>query len=492
MRLFLFCLSFIVWSSVQAQEDLSSRFNFYSYTHDNLFGFVSWMDRIENMTPTSSDQQLEFLQEEDRGFWHRTDYGASLGLSKRAGRGLDLSIPIYSPYGENWQGISFGLEIEGGLTSWMWKSDPSDKRHALNPFKVEEIINWNEGERSQYMAKGSVFVSANATYYLFSAGVSLFLSGQFVVSLERLPGEKVLLSIYKAKTLGGAIVGSVGPASLSVARAKELGREFFFVLDLNNSLEMEALSKALWGNLKALEDIGVNPKRDLAHRNQWQGINFEICTPFLPLFYITQSVGKLIQEDEEVEEEFAQEEPRRQAYLRQYVEALYPRYRARSKLFVQEEDASKLVFFYEDSSATPERLHKQLEHLRGKISLDDFLSLDIPEEKRSLKYAKMAFDLNFNAELYGHLLQVWREKSRTASKASLGRQWKRLGKWLEEKNSQRFVKLGRLLWSSSRFFKDFWQEAKKCGASLELSIGGEKVRRLERHRVYPLTDACRL
>ncbi|MFW5887784.1 MAG: hypothetical protein ACOCUH_03195, partial [Bacteriovoracia bacterium] len=172
--------------------NLESEFDYSSYVYSSLFGHLSWNDRIES-AQLSDGRRLEYLTDNNGGFWQLSDYEIELGIAKQKGQGVDLTAPFYNPYGESWMGISFGFEKVSSFRTYQWREDLEQEKNILNPFVVDSIINWRAGEWTKHGVKGSIFVSGNWSHYLYSTGLSLFLSGEFNVSVIRLKDDYALL-----------------------------------------------------------------------------------------------------------------------------------------------------------------------------------------------------------------------------------------------------------------------------------------------------------
>jgi hypothetical protein len=177
------------------------------------------------------------------------------------------------------------------------------------------------------------------------------------------------------------------------------------------------------------------------------------------------------------------------------------------------------VWSYETNNGTAKKLKRAVRRLVNKTYLYEELPVIVPQTKGKLNYTKVDMQINFSKSYTEHLMTLDvnnfkydlmaqvkydckkdRECLRRNTqdvKSSLSRMFKRVKemKKFYGNNNKKFVKayadFGKMAFKNKYVFKRVYDEAKSCGLTLNYTITGEKIHRLEKQFMFAKTASCK-
>ncbi len=117
------------------------------------------------------------------------------------------------------------------------------------PVKKEGFRKWADDDELHYAATGSIGFTADAGVVFLKAGAIYNAYGTFGVSLKKLKGNKVSVSISSIKLKEAGITGGSILSGVQFLKLKQQGLQFTFIFDLNNKDAMGAYGKMIAGNI---------------------------------------------------------------------------------------------------------------------------------------------------------------------------------------------------------------------------------------------------
>ncbi|GEM_PF-6361643 len=167
--------------------------------------------------------------------------------------------------------ILLGLNVyKGSIQSETHKvTNPEIKLHVKYPKTLDTFSDWLEGDSGRYQTYGGVSASLSAGIGLVNLlNASVTFQGQFWIEIQKLAGEKVLISIREEKLNRKNI--QVGPLVSRAQIAFLKGNQFLykFQLDLNNPEHHDVYKKALKGHIVEVQEKIRNANQELS----WKGV----------------------------------------------------------------------------------------------------------------------------------------------------------------------------------------------------------------------------